>query len=61
VPAENRNGLPHDFSQSARIEGARNVDLVGQGVHDSVLLSTHLGILNSPDTWQIALKYLTAK
>ncbi len=40
---------------------ACNVDLVGQGVHDDVLLRTHLGILNSPDMWQIALEYLTAK
>ena len=61
VPAEDRHGLPHDFSQSARISGARNVDLVGQGVHDGVLLTAHLGIVNSPQTWQITLDYLNAK
>jgi pimeloyl-ACP methyl ester carboxylesterase len=61
VPAEDRNGLPHDFSQSARIQGARNVGLVGQGQYDGVLLSTHLGILNSPQTWQLTLAYLTTR
>src|SRR5262249_20031750 len=45
IPAEDREGTPHDFSQSARIEGAREIDLTGQGVFDGVLHSSHLGIL----------------
>ena len=59
VPAEDLNGNPHDFSQSATIEGAHQVDLVGQGQHDPILGTTHLGILNSPDTWAIAFDFLT--
>ncbi len=62
VPAEDRLGRPHDFSPSARLEGslARNVDLVGQGRFDAALRAAHLGILNSPKVWQIALRYSTA-
>ena len=59
IPAEDREGNPHDFSQSARIEGAREIDLIGQGVFDHVLGSSHLGILNSPDAWQAGLNFLT--
>jgi pimeloyl-ACP methyl ester carboxylesterase len=60
VPAEDRLGRPHDFSQSARLEGARNVDLTGQGVFDPILGTGHLGILNSPQTWALTLAWLTA-
>ena len=59
VPAEDRNGEPHDFSESATLEGARQVDLVGQGQHDEILGTAHLGILNSPETWGIAFDFLT--
>jgi len=59
VPAEDRDGNPHDFSQSATLQRADQVDLVGQGQHDGVLGTAHLGILNSPDTWKIAFKFLT--
>ncbi len=61
VPAEDRNGRPHDFSRSAVLQGARQVDLVGQGQHDEVLGTAHLGILNSPDTREIALDFLTRR
>jgi pimeloyl-ACP methyl ester carboxylesterase len=61
VPAEDREGHPHDFSESARLEGAREVHLVGQGVHDELLGTAHLGILNSPQTWQLTLDFLTAR
>jgi pimeloyl-ACP methyl ester carboxylesterase len=61
VPAQDRNGVPHDFSQSATLEGSTQVDLTGQGVHDPFLLTAHLGILNSPQTWQLALDFLTRK
>ena len=59
VPAEDREGNPHDFSLSARIAGAREIDLTDQGVFDVLLGSSHLGILNSPATWQPALDFLS--
>jgi pimeloyl-ACP methyl ester carboxylesterase len=59
VPAEDREGNPHDFSLSARIEGAREIDLVGQGAFDDILGTSHLGILNSPVTWQRAFDFLS--
>jgi len=59
LPAEDRDGLPHDFSDSAKLGGAREVDLTGQGVHDPFLGTAHLGILDSPDTWAAALAFLT--
>jgi len=58
VPAADREGNPHDFSQSARIAGARQIDLTGQSVFDAVLGVAHLGILNSPTTWQAAFDFL---
>jgi pimeloyl-ACP methyl ester carboxylesterase len=61
VPAEDRTGAPHDFSQSATLVGAEQVDLTGQGAHDPFLLTTHLGIANSPQSWQLALDFLSAK
>jgi pimeloyl-ACP methyl ester carboxylesterase len=61
VPAEDRLGRPHDFSRSARLQGAHNVDLTGQGVHDPILGTAHLGILNSPQTWALTRDWLTAR
>jgi pimeloyl-ACP methyl ester carboxylesterase len=61
VPAEDRTGAPHDFSASATLAGAQELDLTGQGVHDPFLLTAHLGILNSPQTWQAALDFVTEK
>lgn len=60
VPALDREGRPHDFSQSARLEGAQNLDLTGQGVYDPFLGTAHLGIANSPQTWAAALAFLTS-
>jgi pimeloyl-ACP methyl ester carboxylesterase len=60
VPAQDRDGNPHDFSDSALLAGAPSIDLAGQGRFDPVLQTAHLGILNSPETWQAALKFLTA-
>ena len=59
VPAEDLNGNPHDFSESATLQKADQVDLVGQGQHDAILGTAHLGILNSPDAWELAFEYLT--
>jgi pimeloyl-ACP methyl ester carboxylesterase len=59
LPAEDRDGLPHDFSQSAKLRGAREVDLTGQGQYDPFLGTAHLGILNSPQTWAAALAFVS--
>ncbi len=61
VPAMDSFGKANDFSQSAKLKGAKNVDLTGQGVYDPVLGTTHLGILQSPQTKAEMLKFLTAK
>jgi pimeloyl-ACP methyl ester carboxylesterase len=59
APAQDREGKPHDFSESARLRGAREINLTGQGVFDTVAGSAHLGILASPRTWDAALDFLT--
>jgi hypothetical protein len=61
VPAEDSFGRPTDFSRSATLRGARQLDLTGQGVFDPILGSTHLGILNSPQTRQATLEFLTSR
>ena len=58
VPAEDSFGQPTDFSRSAGLKGARELDLTGQGIYDEILFTTHLGILNSPDTWAATLRFL---
>ena len=58
LPAEDRDGAPHDFSQSARLDGATEIDLTGQGAYDPILGTAHLGIANSPQTWAAALDFL---
>ncbi len=58
LPAIDRDGNPHDFSQSARLLGAREVNLTGQGRYDPFLGTAHLGIANSPETWAAALEFL---
>lgn len=60
VPAEDAFGQPVDFSGSARLRGAREIDLRGQGIYDAILATSHLGILNSPDTWAATLRFLSA-
>jgi pimeloyl-ACP methyl ester carboxylesterase len=59
VPAEDSLGRPHDFSGSATLVGADEVDLTGQGAYDPILGTAHLGILDSPDTWRATLDFLT--
>ncbi len=61
VPAEDSFGRPTDFSKSARLHGADELNLTGQGVYDTVLGTTHLGILNSPETWQATWDFLTKR
>jgi pimeloyl-ACP methyl ester carboxylesterase len=59
VPAEDRTGAPHDFSQSARLAGAETVSLTGQGAYDPILATAHLGILASPATAALVREFLT--
>ena len=62
VPAEDSFGQPTDFSRSAVLRGAKQLDLVGQGAFDSSGLGTaHLGILNSRQTWQATLEFLSGR
>ncbi len=61
VPAMDAYGKPVDFSKSAQLKGARQLDLTGQGAYDPVLRTTHLGILNSPQTRQATLEFLTER
>lgn len=61
VPAEDREGRPHDFSRSAWIKGSKIVQVTGQGAYDETLLTSHLGIVNSPEVWRVALDFLKAR
>jgi pimeloyl-ACP methyl ester carboxylesterase len=61
VPAVDSYGRPTDFSRSASLKGAREIALTGQGAFDPVLGTGHLGILNSPATWQATLDFLTER
>jgi hypothetical protein len=58
TPAEDRDGAPHDFSDSALLAGASSVDLAGEGQYDTILGTAHLGVLNSPDAWSAAFTFL---
>ena len=59
VPAIDSFGNPNDFSRSASLRGAEEIRLTGQGIHDPILGTAHLGILNSPQTWQATFEFLT--
>jgi pimeloyl-ACP methyl ester carboxylesterase len=61
VPAQDSHGNAHDFSHSAELEGAEQVDLLGQGVYDPILQTAHLGILNSPQTQAATLAFLSGR
>jgi hypothetical protein len=61
VPAVDSFGKPTDFSRSASLRGVREISLTGQGAYDPILHSSHLGILNSPQTWQATLEFLTGR
>jgi hypothetical protein len=58
VPAEDRDGRPHDFSRSALLAGAPALGLAQQGQYDAILGTAHLGILDSPTAWAAALDFL---
>ena len=59
VPAQDRTGKPHVFDASARLAGAKTVELTGQGAHDQALMAAHTGIVNSPATWSATYDFLT--
>jgi pimeloyl-ACP methyl ester carboxylesterase len=60
VPAIDSFGQPNDFSHSAALRGARQIDLSGQGAYDPILGTAHLGILNSPQTRAATFEFLSA-
>jgi hypothetical protein len=60
VPAMDVYGQAVDFSRSAALRGAKQLDLTGQGAYDAVLGTTHLGILQSPQTKAAVLDFLSA-
>lgn len=59
VPAVDSYGKQTDFSRSASLPGAHEISLTGQGVYDPILHTGHLGILNSPQTRQATLEFLS--
>ncbi len=61
VPAEDAFGRATDFSRSAAIRGAEQLDLVGQGIHDPFLGTGHLDILNSPQSRRATFEFLAAR
>ncbi|MFO1265956.1 MAG: hypothetical protein U1F67_03665 [Rubrivivax sp.] len=61
VPAIDSFGKPTDFSKSPKLKGARELVLTGQGAFDPLLRTGHLGILNSPATWQATLEFLSER
>lgn len=61
VPAQDRNGRPHDFSKSAHLAGAALIEMRDQGGHDMALRASHTGIINSPDVWAASLRFLAAR
>jgi len=61
VPAEDSFGRPTNFSRSATLRGAMQVDLTGQGAYDPFLGTSHLGILNSPQARAVALEFLSPR
>jgi len=59
VPAIDSYGNPTDFSESARISSAAELVLFGQGNTDIFQGTAHIGIANSPQTWEAAFLFLT--
>jgi pimeloyl-ACP methyl ester carboxylesterase len=60
VPAQDRDGWPHDFSASARLDGAAYHGLTGQARYQGPTGSAHTGILASPETHAIIASVLGA-
>ncbi len=58
VPSIDLYGQAVDFSRSAALRGAKQLDLTGQGLYDPVLGTAHLGILQSPQTKAAVVEFL---
>jgi len=61
VPAVDSSGRPTDFSKGAKLRGAREIVLTGQGAYDSILHTAHLDILSSRQTWQDTFEFLSGR
>jgi hypothetical protein len=63
TPSVDSFGNPTDFSTSARIPRANELNLVGQAVYDDYTngITAHWGIAFSPATWQAAFSFLTRR
>jgi hypothetical protein len=63
APSVDSFGKPTDFSTSARIPRAKQLDLVGQAVYDDLSNggTAHWGIAFSPTTSQTAFSFLTRR
>lgn len=61
VPSVDIYGRAVDFSQSAKLKGAKNIDLTGQGAYDAALGTAHLGILQSPQTKAAVVDFLAPR
>ena len=61
VPSVDSNGTPTDFSTSPRIARAAELVLQRQGVYDVFQATAHIGIANSPETWQATFSFLTQR
>jgi pimeloyl-ACP methyl ester carboxylesterase len=59
VPAMDSFGKPTNFSTSPRIGRAAELVVTGQSTYDFSQGTAHIGIANSPQTWQTALSFLT--
>jgi pimeloyl-ACP methyl ester carboxylesterase len=58
LPTTDSYGQPTDFSASARLPRTRELGLSDQSSWDFWGFSAHIGIANSPTTWQAALQFL---
>lgn len=59
VPAVDSFGKPANFSTSPRISRATELVFTGQGAYDFSQGTAHIGIANSPQTWEAAISFLT--
>jgi pimeloyl-ACP methyl ester carboxylesterase len=56
-----RDGRMHDFSLSARLEGAKLILLRNQGRYDMALQASHTALPNSPDVWNATYRFLSPR
>ena len=61
LPTVDSYGQPTDFSSSARIPRAHELGLANQSSWDYWGFSAHIGIANSPPTWQAAFSFLSKR